>query len=63
MTKTETTKQYQVYLIDTEASDATPVSVPMSDEAARQELDRIKGEWIITRHLGDSRWYEVRPAS
>lgn len=53
-------KQYAVYLID--GKTVTPVSVPMSDEAARNELDRIKGEWYITRHLGESRWYEVRPA-
>lgn len=62
MTKQTT---HQVYLIDstTSTETVTPVSVPMSAEAARDELDRIKGEWYITRHLGDSRWYEVRPAS
>lgn len=54
-------QQYQVYLIDGET--VTPVSVPMSDEAARKELDRIKGEWYITRNMGETRWYEVRPAS
>lgn len=56
-------KQYQVYLVEsTFPQTATPVSVPMSAEAARAEINRVKSDHHLSRHLGDSRWYEVRPA-
>jgi hypothetical protein len=57
------TKQYQVNLVEsTFPQTATPVSTPMSAEAARAEINRLKSDPHLSRHLDDSRWYEVRPA-
>jgi hypothetical protein len=56
------TKQYQAALILPDQT-ATPVSVPMSDYEARDEVNRIKNTWYLNRHAEKAGgWYEVRPA-
>jgi hypothetical protein len=55
-----TTKTYQAMLILPNQT-ATPVSVPMSAEAARAEVDRIKSTWYLNRQAEKAGgWYEVR---
>jgi hypothetical protein len=55
-----TTKTYQAMLILPNQT-ATPVSVPMTAEAARAEVNRIKSTWYLNRHAEKAGgWYEVR---
>jgi hypothetical protein len=55
-----TEKTYQAMLILPDQT-ATPVSVPMSAEDARAEVDRIKNHRHLNRHAEKAGgWYEVR---
>jgi hypothetical protein len=57
-----TEKTYQAMFILPDQT-ATPVSVPMSAEAARAEVNRIKDTWYLNQHAEKAGgWYEVRPA-
>jgi hypothetical protein len=55
-----TEKTYQAALILPDQT-TIPVSKPMSAEAARAEVDRIKSTWYLNRQAEKAGgWYEVR---